>query len=178
MFFASSSFVQRGRTASSGQRVGLGQTHPTVCRSSPCTQGRRRATAFGGAQNLACAVSRRTPWGMDVQTCRLQRCVGESMGHPLVCVPSLPVAPSMRCRMGGCPLFLWPILQPIPTMQQAGRSWRGVAGGAWLAVCDGGADECTSVRLLLSPMSLGGSRVVVATAAVRVDCPPSFSLAR
>jgi hypothetical protein len=44
------------------------------------------------------------------------------MGHPLVCVSSLPVASSVRCRMGGLSLFLWPILQPIPIVQQTGRS--------------------------------------------------------
>jgi hypothetical protein len=43
-------------------------------------------------------------------------------GPPTGVVSSLPVASSVRCRMGGCPLFLWPILQPIPTMQQAERT--------------------------------------------------------
>jgi hypothetical protein len=44
------------------------------------------------------------------------------MGHPLVLVSPLPVASSVHCREGGSLLFLWPILQPIPSVQQAERS--------------------------------------------------------
>jgi hypothetical protein len=94
-----------------------------VCRSFPCLHSRLRANGLIGAQIWVCAVRRRTPQGMDVRTCRLQRCGGESMRHRLVCVPSFPVAPSVRCRVGGCPLFLWPLLQPIPIVQQAERTW-------------------------------------------------------
>jgi hypothetical protein len=93
-----------------------------VCRSPPYTAQRRHTAGVEGAQNLPCAVRRRTPQGMDVQTCRQQRCVGEAMGHRLVCVSPLPVACSVRCRVGGSLLFLWPVLQPFPTVQQAGRS--------------------------------------------------------
>jgi hypothetical protein len=39
-----------------------------------------------------------------------------------VCVSSLPVASSVCCRMGGSLLFLWPVLQPFPTVQQAERT--------------------------------------------------------
>jgi hypothetical protein len=93
-----------------------------VCRSSPGIPSWLGANGLTGAQIWACAVQRRTPQGMDGQTCRLQRCVGESMGHRRVCVSPLPVVPSVRCRVGGSLLFLWPVLQPIPTAQQAERT--------------------------------------------------------
>jgi hypothetical protein len=74
-----------------------------VCRSPPCIPSSLRANGGSGAQILACTVRRRTPPGLDVQACRLQRCVGGRWGTHWCVSPPSPLLPPCAVARGVCP---------------------------------------------------------------------------
>jgi hypothetical protein len=126
LFFAANFPSQQRQGRHSAPQTALREAHPMVRRSSPSRWNPRRHPTFGGPSKLGlcCAATHSMGDGRTVQACSLPRCVGEPLTHPLVCVSPLPVASSVRCRVGGLSLFLWPILRPIPSVQQAERTCR------------------------------------------------------